>query len=85
MDTGTRQFIFAQDQARISGEILAAFLLKSNFSDAKAISLIGFSLGSVVCMNCIRVLKRLYRLGNEKAAKIIHDVQFWAGAYVIDP
>ena len=33
----------------------------------------------------MRVLKKLYRLGNEKAGKIIHDVQLWAGAYVIDP
>ena len=73
-ETGARQFVFAQDQARISGEILAAFLLKSNFSDNKAITLIGFSLGSVVCMNCLRVLKRLYRLGNVKAGTLIHDV-----------
>jgi hypothetical protein len=64
METGARQFIFAQDQARIAGEILATFLLKSNFSDGKAISFIGFSLGSVVTMNCMRVLKRLYRMGN---------------------
>ena len=59
--------------------------MKSNFSEGKAISLIGFSLGSVVCMNCMRVLKKLYRLGNSKAAKLVHDVQLWAGAYVIDP
>ncbi len=84
-ETGARQFIFAQDQARISGEILAAFLLKSNFSEEKAVTLIGFSLGSVVCMNCLRVLKKLYRLGNVKAARVVHDVQLWAGAYVIDP
>lgn len=85
MSTGAKQFVFAQDQARISGEILAAFLLKSNFGDGKAVSLIGFSLGSVVCMNCVRVLKKLHRLGNKKAGQIIHDMQLWAGAYVIDP
>ena len=73
-DTASRQFIFAQDKARISGEILAAFLLKSNFSENKAISLIGFSLGSVVCCNALRVMKRLYRISNTKAAQVIHDV-----------
>lgn len=72
--TGARQFVFAQDQARISGEILAAFLLKSNFCDGKAVSLIGFSLGSVVCMNCVRILKNLYKLGNKKAGYIVHDL-----------
>lgn len=36
-------------------------------------------------MNCVRVLKKLYRLGNKKAGHIIHDLQLWAGAYVIDP
>jgi hypothetical protein len=60
----TKQFIFAQDQARLSGELLAAFLLKTNFSDGKAITLIGFSLGTVVCMNFCRVLKKLYRAKN---------------------
>ena len=48
----------------MSGEMLAAFLLKSDFSDKRGVSLIGFSLGSVVCMNCVRVLKKLYREGN---------------------
>lgn len=36
-------------------------------------------------MNCVRVLKKLYRLGNNKAATLVHDLQLWAGAYVIDP
>lgn len=53
---------------------MAAFLLKSNFSQGRAISLIGFSLGSVICMNAMRVLKRLYRMGNLKAAQLVHDV-----------
>ena len=65
--------------------MLAVFLLKSNFSEGKAISLIGFSLGSVVCMNCVRVLKHFYRDGFPKAGKILHDMQLWAGAHVIDP
>lgn len=36
-------------------------------------------------MNAMRVLKKLYRMGNLKAGKLVHDVQLWAGAYVIDP
>jgi hypothetical protein len=65
--------------------LLAIFLLKSNFSEGKAITLIGFSLGSVVAMHCIRILKYMYRRGFLKAGAILHDVQLWAGAFVIDP
>jgi hypothetical protein len=60
-------------------------LLKSNFSEGKAITLIGFSLGSVVAMHCIRILKYMYRQGFIKAGAILHDVHLWAGAFVIDP
>jgi len=83
--TGQKQFIFAYDQARLSGCLLAIFLLKSNFSDGKAVTLIGFSLGSVVAMHCIRILKYMYRRGFLKAGAILHDVHLWAGAFVIDP
>ena len=48
-------------------------------------TLIGFSLGSVVAMHCIRILKYMYRRGFLKAGAILHDVQLWAGAFVIDP
>lgn len=72
--TGQKQFIFAYDQARLSGCLLAIFLLKSNFSDGKAVTLIGFSLGSVVAMHCIRILKYMYRRGFIKAGDILHDV-----------
>ena len=59
------------------------FLTKSNFTQGKAVSLIGFSLGTVVLFNMNRVLKRLYREGNKRAALVINDMQLWAGAYVI--
>lgn len=50
-------------------------------------SLIGFSLGSVVCLNCMRVLKYFYREGKyfAHAGRLLNDVQLWAGAEVIDP
>ena len=83
--TAQKQFIFAYDQARVSGSMLAIFLLKSNFSDGKAVTLIGFSLGTVVVMHCIRILKYMYRRGFVKAGAILHDVHLWAGAFVIDP
>ena len=72
--TGQKQFIFAYDQARLSGCLLAIFLLKSNFAEAKPVTLIGFSLGSVVAMHCIRILKYMYRRGFVKAGAVLHDV-----------
>lgn len=83
--TGQKQYIFAYDQARLAGSLLAIFLLKSNFSEGKPITLIGFSLGTVVAMHCIRILKYMYRQGFVRAGAILHDVQLWAGAFVIDP
>ena len=44
--TGYRQFLYAEDQARLSGAMLAFFLLKSKFFRGRAISLVGYSLGS---------------------------------------
>jgi hypothetical protein len=60
-------------------------LLKSNITDGRCVSYIGFSLGTVVGFNCVRVLKYMYRRGFVKAGRILHDIQFWAGAYVMDP
>ena len=65
--------------------MLAVFLLKSNFTHGRAVSLIGFSLGTVVIFNCLRILKFFYREGFAKAGSILNDVQCWAGAEVIDP
>ena len=82
--TAKRQFIFAVDQARVAGTLLAMFLTKSNFAENRAITLIGFSLGGVVSFNCMKILKRLNDYQNPKAGKLINDVQIWAGAYVLD-
>ena len=68
----------------MTGSLLAIFLLFSNFSSGRPITLIGYSLGTVVMINCCRVLKAMYRKGYVKAGRLIHDVQLWAGAYVID-
>jgi len=56
--------------------MLAIFLLKSDFSQGRAVSLIGFSLGSVVCLNCMRVLKYFYREGKyfAHAGRLLNDV-----------
>lgn len=47
--------------------------------------MIGFSLGTVAAMHCVRILKGKYRQGFVKAGKIFAELQLWAGAYVIDP
>ena len=60
------------------------FLTKSSFSKNRTISLIGYSLGSVACFNCMKILRRLYDKSVSKSGHILNDVQFWAGAYVID-
>lgn len=72
--TGQKQFIFAYDQARLSGSLLAIFLLKTKVWEGKPITLIGFSLGSVVAMHCIRILKYMYRQGFVRAGALLHDV-----------
>ena len=83
--TSQKMYLFAYDQAKVAGGLLAIFLLKSNFTDGRAVSLIGYSLGSAVIMHCITFLKTLYRKGFAKACKIIHDVHIWGGSYVLDP
>lgn len=84
MNTAKRQFVFAVDQARVAGTLLAMFLTKSSFGDNRAVTLIGFSLGGVVSFNCMKMLKRLHDYQNPKADKILNDVNIWAGAYVLD-
>ena len=76
--------MFAVDQARVTGTLLALFLAKSGFSDNRAVSIVGYSLGSVVAFNCLKMLKRLHDFKTEKAAIVINDIQFWAGAYVLN-
>ena len=84
-NTVQRQYTFAYEQARLSGRLLAIFLLRSKFFQGRAVSMIGFSLGTVAAMHCIRILKLKYGQGFIKAGKIFCELQLWAGAYVIDP
>ena len=84
INTGKRQFIFAVDQARVTGTLLAMFLAKSSFADNRAVTMIGYSLGSVVTFDCLKILKRLHDFQTKKASRIINDIQFWAGAYVLN-
>ena len=73
-NTAQKQYIFAYDQARLSGSVLAIFLLKSKFFKGRAVSMIGFSLGTVATMHCARILKGKYRQGFVKASKILTEV-----------
>lgn len=84
MNTAKRQFVFAVDQARVAGTLLAMYLTKSSFAANRAVTLIGYSLGGVVSFNCMKILKKLNDYTNPKAGKILNDVQIWAGAYVLD-
>jgi hypothetical protein len=54
--------------------MLAVFLMKSNFCKGRAVSLLGFSLGTVVIFNCLRILKFFYREGFANAGSILNDV-----------
>ena len=84
MNTAKRQFIYAIDQARVAGTLLAMFLTKSSFADNRSVSVCGYSLGTVVTFNCMKILKRLNDYQTPKAGQIINDIHFWAGAYVLD-
>lgn len=84
MNTGKRQFLYAVDQARVTGTLLAMFLAKSSFAENRSISVIGYSLGGVASFYLMRVLKRLNDIYDSRCGRIINDVQLWAAAYVID-
>ena len=84
-NTAKRQFVFAVEQSRVTGNLLGKFLATSSFGEGRAVTLIGYSLGGVVSFNCMRTLKREYELKqNNKAAMVLNDVNIWAGAYVVD-
>ena len=74
MNTAKRQFVFAVDQARVAGTLLAMFLTKSSFAANRAVTLIGFILGGVVSFNCMKILKRLNDYTDPKAGKVLNDV-----------
>ena len=90
MNTAKRQFIFALDQARLTGILLGLYLAKSNFAQDRAVTTIGYSLGGVVSFNMMRIINRFTKIGTETiekrkyAARVLCDVNLWAGAYVID-
>jgi len=54
--------------------MLALFLMKSKFFKGRAITLVGYSLGTQVVMACIKTLKHYYREGNKHAGIILHDI-----------
>ena len=65
--------------------MLAYFLLNSEFTHGRAISLLAYSAGSVVAMNCCKALKTMHDSGVQQAGIVLHDMQIWAGSFVIDP
>ena len=83
-NTAKRQFVFAVEQARVTGMLLGKFLATSSLADNRAVTMVGYSLGGVVSFNCMRTLKREYEHKNSKAGLILNDMNIWAGAYVID-
>ncbi len=84
MNTAKRQFVFAVEQARITGTLLGKFLTSSSFADNRAVSLIGYSLGGVASFNCMRTVMQEYEAKVLRAGKVFNDVNIWAGAYVIN-
>jgi hypothetical protein len=57
-----------------------------DFSSNRSISLIGHSLGTVVILECLKVLFYFYQTKKiEKAGRLICDVYFWGGAAVLNP
>ena len=82
--TAKAQYAFAYEQGRLSGYLLAFFLLNSDFARGKAISLLGYSAGTVVTFNCCKAMKDLYGEGFPHATRVLHDMQLWAGSFVLD-
>ena len=85
MRTFKKQFIWALDQAKLAGINLALFLLRSDFSNDRTISLLGHSLGTVIIMHCLNTLYHFYKCGKLHVARIINDIFLWGGASVLNP
>ena len=85
MRTFKKQFIWALDQAKLAGINLALFLLRSDFSNDRTISLLGHSLGTVIIMHCLNTLYHFYKCGKLHVARIINDIFLWGGAAVLNP
>ena len=67
-------FAEAKKQAKLSGKLLALSLLLRHPFEFQSISLVGFSLGTEVILQCI---KQLFKF---RAYNIIHDVYLFGGA-----
>lgn len=65
--------------------MLALFLLRTDFTTDRTISLIGHSLGTVIILQTLNILYHFYQQGVARAGRIIHDVFLWGGAAVLNP
>lgn len=85
VNTAARQFVFAVGQAKLTGILLALFLAQSQFAENRAVTIVGYSLGGITAMHCMRMLQTLHdTAAGGKPGRILNDVHIWAGAYVID-
>ena len=84
-NTGKKQFEFAYHQGNLAGYLLAYFLLNSDFAEGKAVSLLAYSAGSVLAFHCCEGMRAFYSEGFKSAGRILHDMQLWAGSFVVDP
>jgi len=82
---GKKQFSYATNQAIFTGTVLALFLMHSDFINDRVVSIIGYSLGTIVTLQTIKILNRCYKQGFAKAGRIVHDIYLWAGAAVLAP
>ena len=73
-DTAKKQYHFAYEQGRLSGYLLAYFLLNSEFTSGRAVSLLAYSAGTVVSMSCCKALKIMYDSGIQQAGRVLHDM-----------
>ena len=48
-------------------------------------SLLAYSAGSVLAFYCCEGMKAFYGEGYKSAGRILHDMQLWAGSFVVDP
>ena len=72
-------FLDARTQAKITGKILALCLILKYPFPTQSVSLVGFSLGTLVITQC---LKQLHQF---KAFNLVHDVYLFGGAANIPP
>lgn len=83
--TWKKQFSWAKEQTRLVGTMLALFLLRTDFSNDRSVTLLGHSLGTVIILHCLNILHQFYKKGNKHAGRIINDLYLWGGAAVLNP